>query len=265
MRTEQVATLGEALGLRDRRVVAFTGGGGKTSAMFRLARELAAEHVLVTTTTRIWAPRPDQAALVLAEDLATARQRLAAGWGRGIRALGTAITPEGKLAGIPPAWVADLARLADRVLVEADGAAGQPLTAPRAHEPVIPPSAALVVPVAGLDALGAPLDAAHAHRAPEIAALTGLSLGAPLTAEAIARVLLDPRGNVRGAPAAAEIVPLVNKVDSADQERAARRLAAALLAHGARRVVLARLAGEPLIVAVVEAVPAVQLAGEERR
>src|SRR5579883_1576962 len=259
MRLEGAATLSEALGVRDRRVVAFTGGGGKTTAMFRLARELAAERVLVTTTTKIWVPRPDEAALVLADDPDGACERV-----RAVRALGTAVTPEGKLQGVPPEWVAGLRRAADRVLVEADGAAGKPLTAPRVHEPVIPPSAALVVPVAGVDAVGAALDDEHAHRVAEIAALTGLAPGAALGPAAIARVMLDPRGNVKGAPPAAEIVPLVNKVDTPEAEAAGWALAEALVQWGARRVVLARLAGEPPVVAVVEALPAATGAEEGR-
>jgi molybdenum cofactor cytidylyltransferase len=253
MHLENAATLVEALGLRSHRVVAFTGGGGKTSAMFCLARELAAERILVTTTTRIWVPRPDQAGLVVADDLDAACQRLASGWDHGIRALGTAVTPEGKLQGISPEWVARLAQVADRVLVEADGAAGQPITAPRQYEPVIPTGTTLLVPVVGLDAVGAPLDAAHVHRVAEIAALTGLAEGALLSPEAIARVMLGPGGNVKDAPPGVEIVPLVNKIDTFADEAAARALAAALIACGARRVVLARLIDLAPVVAIVEA------------
>lgn len=243
--------LSDALGLRDRRIVAFTGGGGKTTAMFCLARELAAERVLVTTTTRIWVPRPDQAELVLAADLDSACERLRERWEHGIRALGTAVTPEGKLQGLPPEWVARLAQVAGLVLVEADGAAGKPLTAPRDYEPVIPASAELVVPVAGMDAVGAPLDAEHVHRAAEIAALSGLIEGETLTPKAVARVMLGPQGNTRGAPFTAEIVPLVNKMDTLDAERSARELVDALIGWGATRVVLARLTSEFPIVAVV--------------
>ncbi|MBX5493508.1 MAG: putative selenium-dependent hydroxylase accessory protein YqeC, partial [Chloroflexi bacterium] len=47
------STLRAALDLGAARVVAFTGGGGKTSALFRLAGELTPARVLVTTTTRI--------------------------------------------------------------------------------------------------------------------------------------------------------------------------------------------------------------------
>jgi molybdenum cofactor cytidylyltransferase len=249
------ATLGlqDALALGTARVVAFTGGGGKTTAMFRLAAELADRRVLVTTTTRIWVPEPAQARLVVADALAEAPDRLGAGWERGVRALGTAVGPDGKLRGVPPDWVRALAAEADYVLVEADGAAGRPLTAPRAYEPVIPDSADLVVPVAGADAIAAPLDAEHVHRPAEIAALTGLAQGAALAPRAIATVLLSPLGNVKGAPPAARMVPLVNKVESAVAETRARAVADALLALGARRVVLARLAAEPPVVAVVEA------------
>ena len=245
--------LADALALGAARVVAFTGGGGKTSAMFRLAHELADARVLVTTTTRIWAPRPEQARLVVADNWAEARPRVLAAWEHGVRALGTAIGADGKLHGVPTDWVGMLAADTDYVLVEADGAAGKPLTAPRAHEPVIPDAAALVVPVAGADAVGAPLDAAHVHRAAEIAALTGLAEGEPLTAAAVATVMLSPRGNVKSAPAAARIVPLVNKVETPAAERAARDLAAALLDLGAERVVLTRLAAEPPVAAVLMA------------
>ncbi len=259
-------TLAAALGLGTARVVALTGGGGKTAALFRLAREAAPRRVLVTTTTRIWAPGPDQAPLALVADLDAALARLApAAWPAGPLALGTTVTPDGKLVGVPPEWIGALATCADCVVVEADGAAGKPLTAPRAYEPVIPPAAELIVPVVGLDALGAPLDAAAVHRAPEIAALTGLPLGAPLTPEAIAAVLLDPRGNVKGAPPGARIVPLINKVDDTPALARARVLAAALLARGAARVVLGRLASDPPVadVLVADGTPVAGVAGSQ--
>jgi probable selenium-dependent hydroxylase accessory protein YqeC len=254
------AALSRALGLARARVVALTGGGGKTSALYRLAREQAVRRVLVTTTTRIWAPRPEQAPLSLVPDLPAARAALEpAGWAGGIRALGVEVTADGKLRGVPPEWMAALAELADVVLVEADGAAGLPLTAPRAFEPVIPPCADLVVPVAGADAIGAPLDARHVHGAPEMAVLLEVPAGTTLTPALVARVLLDPRGNVKGAPPDARIVPLINKVDTPEREAAARALAAELFARGAEQVLLARLAHEQPLVATLQ--PTLERAG----
>ena len=49
--------LKDAWGMTDDEVVALVGGGGKTSAMFRLAREIAQAggRAITTTTTRIFA------------------------------------------------------------------------------------------------------------------------------------------------------------------------------------------------------------------
>jgi probable selenium-dependent hydroxylase accessory protein YqeC len=249
-----------ALALGPARVVAFTGGGGKTSAMFRLARELADARVLVTTTTRIWAPRPDEAPLLLVGSEDEARQAAYdPAWIQGVRVLGNELTPDGKLRGLPPEWIGALAADADYLLVEADGAAGKPLTAPREYEPVIPAATQLLVPVVGVDAVGVPLTAEYVHRAAEMAALLGVPPGTRLDPELVARVVLDPRGNVKGAPTSARIVPLVNKVDDAAREVVARDLADALLANGAERVVLARLASAAPVVAVLE--PAVRRPG----
>jgi probable selenium-dependent hydroxylase accessory protein YqeC len=251
--------LATALALGSARVVAFTGGGGKTSAMYRLARECSG-RVVVTTTTRIWLPRQDQAELRLANTLDDALGLVRdPTWAAGVRAIGTSTTSEGKLQGIPPEWVDALAGAIDVVLVEADGAAGKPLTAPRTYEPVIPSSAELVVPVAGADAIGAPLTTEHVHRAAEMADLLGVGPGTQLSPSLIARVLLDPGGNVKGAPARARIVPLINKVDDAASLAAGRALAQELLRAGAERVVLARLASDPPFVEALD--PAIQRAG----
>src|SRR5438128_1609304 len=114
--------LATALALGSARVVAFTGGGGKTSAMYRLARECSGRAV-VTTTTRILLPRAEQAELRLAttldEALGFLRDPI---WASRVRAIGTSTSSEGKLLGIPPEWVDALAGAADVVLVEADGA-----------------------------------------------------------------------------------------------------------------------------------------------
>src|SRR5712691_8606990 len=50
-------TLADALNVAEHEVVALVGGGGKTSAMFRLAREVAENggNAITTTTTRIFA------------------------------------------------------------------------------------------------------------------------------------------------------------------------------------------------------------------
>lgn len=248
-------SLSEALGLGGRDVVAFTGAGGKTTALFRIARELrGAVAPVVTTTTRIFVPPPaadlalvveaDRDALLMATEAALATGR--------IPVVGCATTADGKLVGVPPEWCGDLAALAGAgcVLVEADGSARHPITAPREGEPVIPPSATVVVAVVGVDALDGPV-ADVAHRPERVAALTGIALDARLDAAAVARVLVGPDGNARGAPPAARVVALVNKADDDARLRAARDVAVAVRARRHMRVVIAALESEEVVREVV--------------
>lgn len=253
-------TLREALRLGDHEVVAFVGAGGKTSAMFRLARELRADGatVVVTTTTKILVPAssPDLRVVVEADhSRLLAATATALEHGR-VPVVARATLPEGKLEGIPPEWVADLARLrgVTHVLVEADGAARRPITAPREGEPVIPGSATVVVPIVGIDALGRPASEV-AHRPERVAAVTGLAASDRLDARAIASVLLGPQGNTRGAPDGARIVPVVNKADDPQRVRAARELVAELRRAGAERVVVATLEGTSAVVEIAGGAP----------
>ncbi len=81
----------------------------------------------------------------------------------------------GKVAGVSAGLVDRLARApgVDAVILEADGSRRLPFKAPADHEPVIPGSTTIVVPMVGMDALGRPLDATAVHRPERVAALTG--------------------------------------------------------------------------------------------
>jgi probable selenium-dependent hydroxylase accessory protein YqeC len=53
-------TLEEAFSLREKEVISLIGGGGKTTLMFALGKELSLRRkgILLTTTTKIWDPEP---------------------------------------------------------------------------------------------------------------------------------------------------------------------------------------------------------------
>jgi molybdenum cofactor cytidylyltransferase len=226
-----------ALGLGEREVVVLVGGGGKTTTLFRLGRELLSTGagVVVTTTTHIFAPRPepDLETIFLTErDQGVDECRAARERGH-LPVLGTRVTPERRLAGVPPEIVNHYAALGEfsYMVVEADGSAHKPFKAPLEYEPVVPSSTTLLIAVVGVDALGQPLDADHIHRPQRVAELSGASLGEPLTAESIARVLVHRLGPLRDAPAAARTLVLLNKADTPDRIAAAHRIAEAVRAH----------------------------------
>lgn len=200
-----------ALRLHPGAIVAFSGSGGKTTAMLRLGRELAAagQRVIATTTTRLGL---DQLALFPAHLIAPGRDEITAALDAHgfVCVIGGKDAAQGKALGLDPAAAAGLATLADLVLVEADGSRGLPLKAPAPHEPVIPPHSTHVVTLAGLWALGQPLGPQIAHRPEIVARLSGLRPGQILTPAALARLLLHPAGPARGAPPGAERYLLLN-------------------------------------------------------
>lgn len=127
--------------------------------------------------------------------------------------VGRRVGADGKVEGVPPEWVSALRDLPGvaAVLVEADGAAGRPLKAPAAWEPVVPPCASLVVAVAGLDAQGVPLDPEHVHRPELLAGLLGLAAGTTLPPSALLEACV--RGYERRAPGHSGFLVFLNKSD----------------------------------------------------
>jgi CTP:molybdopterin cytidylyltransferase MocA len=99
------------------------------------------------------------------------------------------------------------------LLVEADGARGRSLKAPAEHEPAVPDFAELVVPVAGLDAVGQPIDSAAVHRPERVSDLLGLPVQERLRPEHLARVLASPQGGLKNVPRQAAVRALLNKCD----------------------------------------------------
>jgi probable selenium-dependent hydroxylase accessory protein YqeC len=209
-------------------VVAFVGAGGKTSAMFALARELESSRTILTTTTMIRDPRLEASRLfdrvLIDESLAgpdegkdSASSDIAAPL-RGARPLVIASGLDesaGKLRGIDPGRVRSLRASCDLVLVEADGSRALPVKAPAAWEPVLPDCADFVVGVIGLDCLGAPLGPGTAHRPELLGPLVGCAAGAPIRAEHLVRLARSSEGLFKSAPTGARCAILLNKADAA--------------------------------------------------
>lgn len=255
-------------------VIALTGGGGKTTLMFRLADELVAagRRVVTTMTTRIFVSQSAHAPVCLMlHDEAALLARLPAAlseYGHVLVAGGTTVEQD-KVHGVAPEFVDRLAgqRAVDAVIVEADGSRGRPFKAPAAHEPVVPAGATVVAPVVGLDVLGRPLTVGHVHRPELVAALTGAAIGDPVTPELIAAVLAHPAGGAKGRPAGCRLVPFLNKAEDDSSLAAARRIARLLLTHPVVDSVAigAAQAADPVIEVMGRVVAVVLAAGQGRR
>jgi probable selenium-dependent hydroxylase accessory protein YqeC len=232
-------------------LVAVVGAGGKTTLVYRLAAEArsAGMRVLVTTTTHMGTLPEETTGPVFLEadgdsgaalDEALRREGRATLLGRRLR--------EDKLEGLSPERVDALASSsrADLVLVEADGARGRSLKVPAPHEPVVPARTTLLLVVAALDVLGAPLDEARVHRLERVLEVTGRRAGDVADEDVVAACLRHPAGYPSRVPPGARLAAFLNKAEDAAALAAAARLADRLLppyhfvAAGSARAGIAR-------------------------
>lgn len=213
-------------------LIAFVGGGGKTSLLFALGAALPGRRIL-TTTTRIFAAQMNLAPEVIfaTEDIEKSEGKIGEALDRHGTCLVVGAVEGEKARGVPPElpgqWLArpDV----DFVLVEADGSRMRPIKAPAAHEPVIPPAATLVVPVVGIDALDGRFSEIT-HR-PELAAelLQWSVIHDRLSARDVARLVTHAQGGLKGVPDGARVMVFINKVETAVQLTAARQIAQQIL------------------------------------
>jgi probable selenium-dependent hydroxylase accessory protein YqeC len=222
----------EALGidLHQPAVIAFVGGGGKTTAMFLLAHELKAlgKKVLVTTTTNIGVPEPGQCDIAMLEgctdlgEFATLPAATIVCLGGGL--LHGEIC---KIKSVEPAFIDELHASSwfDCILVEADGAKRKPIKAPAGYEPVIPKSTTLVIGVIGLDALGKEVSEENIHRCGLFCTCTGRKPGELIDRESFIKLIMSEKGLFKGAPAASRKFVLLNKADTAELQTQADLIA----------------------------------------
>ncbi len=198
-----------ALGLGDNELVSLVGGGGKTTLLFALGRQLGRRTVL-TTTTKMGRDQTGGYPVLTGPD----DDEVAAAVDRNGPVLVRRIEVDTKAGGVAPEdcdrWFADVPGI-DHVVVEADGSRQRPFKAPREGEPVIPTRTTTLVACVGAGALGRVI-ADACHRPLRLAAVAGCSPYQRLTPERLAAVLASERGSRKGCPPAARYVALINQV-----------------------------------------------------
>jgi molybdenum cofactor cytidylyltransferase len=225
-------TLGKALRLRQPARVAFTGAGGKTTAMFRLARELEG-RVIVTASTHLSAAQAENGDrhVTLTGDESYAQ--IEATLGDGITVITGLLGEDRRTSGLSLRTLAGLHEIAVRlslpILVEADGSRQRPLKAPGPQEPVVPEWIEQVVVVAGLSGVGKPFGSDWVHRPEAFSRLSELQEEDGITGEAIVKVLADRQGGLKGIPYKARVAALLNQADTPELQSLAGWMAGQLL------------------------------------
>jgi len=196
---------------------AIVGSGGKTSALFRLARQLEGP-VLVSTTTHLGDSQLSMADKVIMMRQPADLAELDGPLPQVTVLVGGRTAGEDRWFGPEPfllQMVKDVSQ--DHgwpLLLEADGSRMLPLKAPAEHEPAIPGWVDGVMVVAGLTGLGQALNSGQVHRPEIYAALSGLEMESTISTEAAARVLRHPQGGLKNIPRKARRVLVLNQADS---------------------------------------------------
>lgn len=221
------------------------GAGGKKTTMATLAARL--DRAVVTATVRIPLFAEWVADVVVTEDPIDAIEAADADdWPLGL-------VPEQER---PDRYYGYDLDVVDRIgetghptVVKADGARMRRFKAPAEHEPQLPATTDVVVPIASVHVVGQPLTEERVHRVDRVSEITGLEPGETIRPVDVAGVLASEAGGRKDVPDGATAIPLLNMVDDDDLETTAREVAAELHALAdVPRVVLAEMrAVDPLV------------------
>ncbi len=237
-----------ALGVGPGDIAAFVGAGGKSSAIITVAQELveAGSTVLVVPTTKMFLDETEKIGPVaVSEDLDELCSESADKLGDTPRAVvvGNGLISGERIGGVEPGWVEPLAKLAEVVLVEADGSRRRPLKGTAAHEPLLPENPTVVVAVGGIWALGKPVEDEFVHRPEAFSDITGVGSGHRITARAFATALV--KGSLGSVPSDVQRAVLLTGVEPGRPMFEASTIARELWRYGVFRVVLSSIPKNP--------------------
>lgn len=247
--------LKRAIELKKSDIVTVVGSGGKTSTIRHLISEIK-RRLLIITTTHFASFRKFENKEVISSSCEKIIDQIDNIWQKndreniviGQKIIGEVTDGRKKLKGIPPEWVDKIAALFSEeiILIEGDGSASRPIKTPAEHEPVVPNSTSVLLPIMGMKALGKKIDERSCHRLEEIELLTNLEY---ISDDLIVEILTDKKAYGFYQEKIARYIPVLNQVDNnnlAEVEMIADRL----LARGVEKVILANTLKEKAVVKV---------------
>lgn len=258
-------SLARALRMEESNCIAFAGSGGKTTALFQLARQLT-PPVIVTAASHLGAWQVSMADRHVIANFPSAVDDLENDLSGVV--LMTGSLDEDRTKPVSSDVLDSIREFClERslpLLIEADGSRQKPVKGWAEHEPPIPAFVEHVVTVAGLSGLGKPLGGEFAHRPELFSKLGGLQIGETIDANALTRVLLHEESSLKNIPPHARRTVLLNQADNPELQASAGAMSQALLSKY-HSVVVARLEQEKVFAAHESVAGIVLAAGESSR
>ncbi|MCP4138810.1 MAG: putative selenium-dependent hydroxylase accessory protein YqeC [Chloroflexi bacterium] len=210
--------------------VAFVGAGGKTTALFQLARELS--PCIVTTTTHLgaWqAKEADQHIIIRKAEDVNQLEKIA--FSRII--LVTGEEKENRLPALSDESLKWLEQFSNYhslpLLIEADGSRQKALKAPKENEPVIPDFIERVIVVAGLSGMGKISSEETIYNAESFIKLGKMKEGKKIRTENLTKVLLHKNGGLKNIPTKARRIALLTQANTPELESISGKIAKQLI------------------------------------
>lgn len=201
----------QAFQLKSGDVVSIIGAGGKTSLMFQLAEEArdAGMKVLVTTSTRIFIPRPDQYRAIDLRGEGFSPSQMT---GAGIYVVGVSDAESGKMCGVTDDEVVAFKENFDLILIEADGSAQKPLKGWKDTEPVISPQTTKTIGVLDIQTIGQAMTSELIHRLDIFLELVGAGAGQQVSLNHLKAIVTHKNGLFEKAQGSIQL--FINKVET---------------------------------------------------
>jgi molybdenum cofactor cytidylyltransferase len=216
--------------------IAFVGAGGKTTAIFQLARELlhpssftqsVHPSVIVTATSHLGAW---QISLADHHIIAESPEEIGE-LPEGVTLI-TGLVEGDRTRPVNSSvlfWLRETTKRDNlSLLIEADGARCHPLKAPAAHEPPIPDFVDTVIVVAGLSGLDKPVTDEFVFRTERFRKISK-SASPVMTAEMLTRVLIHPDGGLKNIPPHARRIALLNQAETPELQAIGGKMSKILL------------------------------------
>ncbi|MFN8424670.1 MAG: selenium cofactor biosynthesis protein YqeC [Anaerolineales bacterium] len=258
-------TLARALRVDESNCIAFVGSGGKTTAMFQLARQLT-PPVIVTATSHLGAWQVSLADRLIVAKPQSDLANLEIDLHRVLLVTGEA--KEDKYQPVQYEVIESLREFCANhsipLLIEADGSRQKPLKGWAEHEPPIPDFVEHVVTVAGLSGLGKPLTEEYVHRPELFAEISRVKAGESIDSSSLARALLHEKSSLKNIPNSARRTVVLNQADTNELQANARAMTRELLSKY-HSVVIANLKHEKIFAAHEPVAGIILAAGESSR
>lgn len=220
------------ISLDKKELISINGGGGKTTSMFRLGRELSSKgkKVLISTTTAIM--KPDETKykyLYLSKNIDYRDMKPSIG---SITILAQQIDREkNKLMGVDKELIDEIYRsnIFDYIIVETDGAKRKSIKAPADHEPVVPSLTSKTIGLIGMDCIGKKIYEENVHRANTFAQITNSKLGDLIDDKVIYNLLVSKDGIFKNTPSSSDKYVILNKVETKERRNASEKIKSKVL------------------------------------